>query len=129
MSTPEQNAALVDVRVADAKFVLDQVAGLDVLAPDSVLAGHLDLQRVAMVGHSLGGAAAVRMLAEDDRIDAAVNIDGRMFTAPGLDRPFLWVENQQPPTRHPRTRTPAACTPTWPGCSATSSQVSRRRVA
>jgi dienelactone hydrolase len=95
MTTPEQNAALVDVRVADAKFVLDQLAGLDGVAPESVVAGHLDLQRVAMIGHSLGGAAATRMLAEDDRIDAAVNIDGRMFTAPGLDRPFLWVENQQ----------------------------------
>jgi predicted dienelactone hydrolase len=95
MSTPEQNAALVDVRVADAEFVLDQLAGLDPLAPTSVLAGHLDLDRVAMVGHSLGGAAAARMLAEDDRIDAAVNLDGRMFTAPSLDRPFLWVQNQE----------------------------------
>jgi predicted dienelactone hydrolase len=95
MSTPEQNAALVDVRVADAEFVLDQLGGLDGLAPKSVLAGHLDLGRVAMVGHSLGGAAAARMLAEDDRIDAAVNLDGRMFTAPSLDRPFLWVQNQE----------------------------------
>jgi len=95
MSTPEQNAALVDVRVADATFVLDRLAGPDGLAPGSVLAGHLDLRRTAIIGHSLGGATAARMLAEDDRIDAAVNIDGRMFTAPDLDRPFLWVQNQQ----------------------------------
>ena len=61
----------------------------------SVLSGHLDLTRVALVGHSLGGATAVRLVDEDDRVDAAVNIDGRIFgSAPSLDRPFLWLQNE-----------------------------------
>ncbi len=107
MDTPAENAHLVDIRVADTEFVLDQLQRLQGSASDpsapsapsvpsgSVLAGHLDLSRIAMVGHSLGGATAERVLAEDDRIDAAVNIDGRIFDrAPSLDRPYLWLQNE-----------------------------------
>ena len=61
----------------------------------SVLAGHLDLTRIAMVGHSLGGATAERVLAEDDRLAAAVNVDGRIFgSVPSLNRPYLWLQNE-----------------------------------
>jgi dienelactone hydrolase len=98
--TPAENAHLVDIRVADVEFVLDQLQTLrdpaSAPAPSgSVLAGHLDLTRIAMVGHSLGGATAARVLADDDRLDAAVNIDGRVFgPAPRLDRPYLWLQNE-----------------------------------
>lgn len=99
--TPAENAHLVDIRVADVEFVLDQLQRLEdpssaPSAPSgSVLAGHLDLTRIAMVGHSLGGATATRVLAEDDRLEAAVNIDGRIFgPAPRLDRPYLWLQNE-----------------------------------
>jgi predicted dienelactone hydrolase len=101
MDTPAENAHLVDIRVADTEFVLDRLQTLqrtptDASAPSgSVLAGHLDLGRIAMIGHSLGGATAERVLAEDDRLDAAVNIDGRIFDpAPTLDRPYLWLQNE-----------------------------------
>jgi predicted dienelactone hydrolase len=96
MATPEQNADLVDIRVADATFVLDQIESLATAAPDSLLIGHLDLNRIGMIGHSLGGATAAEMLADDHRVVAAVNIDGRLFgTPPQLNRPFLWLQNSE----------------------------------
>ena len=95
MDTAAENAQLVDIRVADTKFALDRLQMLQDSASGSVLAGHLDLTRIAMVGHSLGGATAERVLAEDDRLAAAVNVDGRIFgSVPSLDRPYLWLQNE-----------------------------------
>ena len=95
MDTAAENAHLVDIRVADTKFALDQLQTLQDSTSGSVLAGHLDLTRIAMVGHSLGGATAERVLAEDDRLAAAVNVDGRIFgSVPSLNRPYLWLQNE-----------------------------------
>lgn len=86
---------LIDVRVADSSFVLDQVAALQRTEPDSPLAGHLDLRHVGIVGHSLGGATAVQAMASDPRFRVGVNLDGKLFgTEPEarLEQPLLWVQ-------------------------------------
>src|SRR5205823_432444 len=54
---------LIGIRVADSRFVLDQLGRLAQLEPGSPLAGHLDLQCVGIVGHSIGGATAVQVMA------------------------------------------------------------------
>ena len=54
------------VRVADTRFLLDQLEHLR----------GLDLRRVGMVGHSLGGSTAAEVMLADPRIDAGVNLDG-----------------------------------------------------
>ncbi|AHI00266.1 alpha/beta hydrolase family protein [Kutzneria albida] len=90
----------LDVRVADTRFVLDQLA---VLArgdnPDAErrplprgLGRALDLSHPAMFGHSLGGATAAQVMTEDRRVAAGVDLDGTLFGSvadSGLDRPFL----------------------------------------
>ncbi|MEP6999218.1 MAG: hypothetical protein ABI969_01985, partial [bacterium] len=56
-------------RVADIRFTLDQIARPGAVGP--TLASHLDLQHVAVIGHSFGGAAAASAMVQDPRIKAA----------------------------------------------------------
>ncbi|GIG61932.1 esterase [Longispora fulva] len=103
-TTPEEEAAMIATalatRVADTRFTLDQLAALDRgHNPDEErrplprgLTGALDLDRIGMAGHSLGGATAAQTMLEDRRIRAGVNLDGTVsgtVVTAGLDRPFL----------------------------------------
>jgi predicted dienelactone hydrolase len=91
--------------VADTRFVLDSLVALNAgRNPDAEqrrlpagLRGALDLSRVGMFGHSLGGATAAQAMYEDRRIKAGINLDGTMAGAvvdAGLDRPFMLVAAQ-----------------------------------
>ena len=68
---------LVRVWVDDLRFILSQ------LETPSTLPGRfhsrLDLRQVALLGHSLGGAAALNACALDRRCRAAVNLDGDLY--------------------------------------------------
>ncbi|WP_411144418.1 alpha/beta hydrolase [Streptomyces sp. x-80] len=109
---PETFRTMIDTRIADTRFVLDQLA---VLAagrnPDAEgralpqdLGRALDLRRVGIYGHSAGGTAAAEAMYEDRRIGAAVNLEGYLDHPPeqpgqdgelfpvaryGVDRPLL----------------------------------------
>jgi hypothetical protein len=92
---------LINIRAADASFVLDQLSRLTQLDPRSPLAGHLDLRHVGIIGHSIGGAAAVQVIAADPRFKVAVNLDGKLLgsqSAAHLNRPLLWVQSDGPQT-------------------------------
>ena len=85
------------VRVADARAVLDR---LQVLDADVASSFHdvLDLEHVAFVGHSLGGATAAETMHVDDRFDAGVDLDGTLYgdvAQTGLARPFLLVSSDR----------------------------------
>src|SRR5919205_1980407 len=71
-------ADMSDIRAADSSFVLDQLMQLARIEPTSPLAGHLDVQHVGMIGHSLGGATAVQVVSSDARFQVGVNIDGTL---------------------------------------------------
>jgi dienelactone hydrolase len=93
---------LISTRVADIRFALDRLDQLARLEPRSPLAGHLDLQHVGIVGHSIGGATAVQAMASDPRFKVGVNLDGKLFgTEPDaeLNRPFLWIGSDVTQTR------------------------------
>jgi predicted dienelactone hydrolase len=88
--TTRPNQSPVDsVRIADTRFVLDELASLASGGnPDaehrplpSGLGTALDLAQVGMFGHSLGGATAAKAMAADARISAGINLDGSMFLA------------------------------------------------
>lgn len=98
-------AKALQTRVADVRFTLDQLAAINRGDnPDEGrrplprgLKGALDLSRVAMFGHSLGGAAAAETMYEDPRVKAGLNMDGSVsgpVVAAGLDRPFLLLGSQ-----------------------------------
>ncbi|MFG2576870.1 alpha/beta hydrolase family protein [Streptomyces sp. NPDC048481] len=85
----------VDVRVADIRFVLEElsrrVRGRRDPRPHG-LGGILDLSRTAMFGHSLGGATAASAMAAGAPVAAGANLDGSLFgpvVATGLRKPFL----------------------------------------
>ncbi|MEU6151718.1 lipase [Actinosynnema sp. NPDC047251] len=106
---PASFKTALDVRVSDARFVLDELERVDRGGnPDAErdplprgLAGALDLSKVGMYGHSYGGFASGETMYHDRRIDAGLNLDGGMgvggtgtpgeVTKHGLDRPFMLV--------------------------------------
>lgn len=91
----------LDLRIADVGFVLDQLSRPDAVGAD--LAGHLDLDHVAAVGHSLGGAASAAAMDRDPRIKAAANIDGTLYgpiSGEHTPRPFLLIESDYSETNH-----------------------------
>lgn len=65
------------VRAADVRFILDQLGRPNALGP--ILAGRLDPTRVALAGHSFGGATAVLVAGQDARVRAAADIDGMLY--------------------------------------------------
>ena len=67
----------VSVRLKDLKFVVDELARLNGEA-SGPFAGELDLARVAIAGHSLGGLTALLGVKQDARFKAAVMLDASM---------------------------------------------------
>ncbi|MCQ8768376.1 alpha/beta hydrolase family protein [Streptomyces telluris] len=109
---PDLFRAMIDTRIADARFVLDRLADLAAgRNPDAAgrplpedLGRALDLRRVGVYGHSAGGTTAAGTMYEDRRVGAAVNLEGYLDRAPeapgrpgelypvarhGSDRPLL----------------------------------------
>ena len=85
---------LVAGRAADVSFVLGELTGAD---PAWQGAGLIDPSRMAMAGHSAGGAAAIAAMLADARIRAGIDMDGATdATIPdhGLSRPFLFLGKQ-----------------------------------
>jgi len=81
-------------RAADVSFVLGELTGAHPAWP---AAGLIDPSRIAMAGHSAGGAAAIAAMLADPRIRAGIDMDGATV-APipdhGLSRPFLFLGKQ-----------------------------------
>jgi predicted dienelactone hydrolase len=84
--------------VADVRFVLDQMEQFN--ASDTLFANRLDLTRVGIFGHSLGGGVAAEAMYEDDRFDAAINMDGTLFgevATNGIARPLMLMLSERVP--------------------------------
>ena len=81
-------------RAADVSFVLGELTGTRRAWPG---AGLIDPFRIAMAGHSAGGAAAIAAMLADSRIRAGIDMDGAT-AAPipdeGMARPFLFLGKQ-----------------------------------
>lgn len=95
---------LFQTRVADARFVLDQLTAFaaghnpdaDRAPQPRGLGRALDLDRVGMFGHSFGNPTSAQAMLTDRRIDAGAALDGSLFGSvvqEGLDRPYLLMGN------------------------------------
>ncbi len=97
---PQQQA----LRTADIRFVIDQLARPNVLSP-RLQGGRIEGSKVAVIGHSFGGAASAMAMSEDPRVVAAANIDGTPYgDLPDrrLTRPFLLLQSDRAETHHGR---------------------------
>ncbi|RJL27259.1 alpha/beta hydrolase [Bailinhaonella thermotolerans] len=78
-------------RAADVSFVIDRLTGK---RPAWKHAKLIDRTRIAMAGHSVGGASTLASMVADPRIRAGADIDGTVHSAlpeSGLARPFLFL--------------------------------------
>jgi hypothetical protein len=82
-----------------ASDVVDVVNELDTWNSDGFFKGRLDLSKVGVFGHSRGGGAAGESILEDDRIQAAANIDGVQWgqiVDTVFQKPFLFLSADWP---------------------------------
>ena len=74
--------------------MLDELTGAHPAWPGAAL---IDPSRMAMAGHSAGGAAAIAAMLADSRIRAGIDMDGATHAQipdDGLSRPFLFLGKQ-----------------------------------
>ncbi|GGS98114.1 hypothetical protein GCM10010156_65380 [Planobispora rosea] len=92
------------VRAADLSFILTRLDRLDRGEITGPLTGRLDTGRVAVAGHSMGGAAALQAARQDHRFDAAIDLDGYPHgpATPALGRPTLALTQAITPGTDPR---------------------------
>ena len=105
----------VSTRAQDASFVLDQLCSnasvISQLIPGSSSQG-LDVRKVGMFGHSLGGAATAAAMLNDSRIAGGIDMDGTLYgpvIQEGLDRPFMLMAH----TNHTRANGTGDADSSW----------------
>jgi len=85
---------LVQAWTADTGFALGQLEQLNSSDPSGRFLGRLDLHRVGMFGHSLGGATALQFCHDDARCQAGIDVDGAPLgsvVAEGVTQPFMFL--------------------------------------
>ena len=85
--------SIVPYFAADVSLVLDRLAQINA-DPRHCLHGMLDLDRVGVMGMSLGAIVTAQACATDDRIDACLMMDAPVpvaVAASGLRQPALWI--------------------------------------
>ena len=86
--------------VDDTRLVLDRLSTLPRETTAGQLAARLDLTRLGVFGHSMGGVTAGQFCVDDRRCRAGLNLDGipqygTMIDRP-IGRPFLMVYSARP---------------------------------
>ena len=89
-----------EVLVTDVRFVLDQLREMNL--HDRFWHGFLDLSKIGIVGHSMGGTSAALATQEEPRILAGVNLDGSTYPGMNADvrpipvrKPFLFLATEE----------------------------------
>ena len=103
----------MDTRGLDISFIIDQLEKLQNGSIKSTLNGKLDLQKIAVAGHSYGGSTATVAAHKDERIKACAVLDSWISPVPepiisaGIHVPFLFMgrptwEGSDYPGNYPR---------------------------
>jgi len=91
----------VHIWAADVSSTIDELERINL--GNGALAGRLDVERVAVLGHSFGGAAAGQACLDDERCKAGINMDGLQLgdmLDKDLSRPFLFMHHDNVQARN-----------------------------
>lgn len=94
----EDDDAINQLWVKDLQFVIRQLDTLNKTDKKLNFMNRLDLNKIAAIGHSMGGAAAARALQVEPRIKSAINIDGAFLGLTGetgsMTKPFALITTE-----------------------------------
>ncbi|MGW0394922.1 alpha/beta hydrolase family protein [Streptomyces sp. NPDC003042] len=100
-----KGAEVAATRAADLSFVRGRLTAAGSAPAEAADLPRLDPARVAVVGHSIGGAAAFEAMLADPAFTAGVNMDGTFHPSgtASLERPFLLLgaDRHGPPGTDP----------------------------
>lgn len=85
---------LVQAWTSDMSFALDHLERLNTSDTSGKFLGRLDMQRVGVFGHSLGGATALQFCHDDSRCKAGIDVDGAPLGSvieEGVNQPFMFL--------------------------------------
>jgi dienelactone hydrolase len=102
---------LVHAWSADMGFALDQLERLNTSDPSGRFLGRLDMERVGVFGHSLGGAEALQFCHDDSRCKAGIDVDGAPLGSvigEGVTQPFMFLLGEHESEPDEETRQVAA---------------------
>ena len=87
----------INTRCEDISFILNQIQKINSGIIKSQVSNRMDLNKIAVGGHSYGGATAITASYKDKRIRACFNLDGWISPIPkdiiteGINTPFLFL--------------------------------------
>ena len=81
-NTVEPAEIITQIMADDAAFVIEQLGEMNDGKSDSLFDGKLDIEKIGIIGHSVGGAVAYNLAINDSRVKAAINLDGRVYITP-----------------------------------------------
>ncbi|KAF2450582.1 PAF acetylhydrolase family protein [Karstenula rhodostoma CBS 690.94] len=98
--TIDEFAQYTSARAADATFIIDQLSNATAVAELLPQRGPREFctDRVGMLGHSLGGAAAVQAAGQDPRVRGAIDLDGAFHgsvPSSGVFAPVMYVMSEE----------------------------------
>jgi predicted dienelactone hydrolase len=85
---------LAQAWTADTSFALDKLEQLNISDPSGRFLGRLDMHRIGVFGHSLGGATALQFCHDDSRCKAGIDVDGAPLGSvigEGVTQPFMFL--------------------------------------
>ncbi|MCA1597165.1 MAG: hypothetical protein LC772_12190, partial [Chloroflexi bacterium] len=92
---------------ADMRFALDQLQRLNTSDRSDRFWGKLDMTRVGVFGHSLGGATALQLCHDDSRCKVGIDVDGAPLGSvirEGIHQPFLFLLSDHGSASDPDSR-------------------------
>jgi predicted dienelactone hydrolase len=96
---PDPAGMITQIMAEDASFVIDQLEEMNAGKVESIFKGKLDLEKIGVIGHSVGGAVAYNLAINDPRVKAAIDLDGVVYVtprgAPADVAPFLMLANDR----------------------------------
>ena len=85
------------VRTADIQFMVDEMEKMNSGNINNIFSNKLDLSRLGILGHSMGGAVAGQVCSTDNRFKACVNLDGFQWgnvVKNVIKQPFMIMQSE-----------------------------------